>query len=64
MEEPETVEGRPVQDAALWWRAVESCLDKQAGEIERLGFALSHIEALSVDGTSGTLLLADKELRR
>lgn len=63
MEEPETEEGRPVQDAELWWHAVESCLDKQAGEIERLGFALSHIEALSVDGTSGTLLLADADLR-
>ena len=62
MEEPATEDGRPIQNPDLWWQAVADCLDNQAGELDRLGFSLAQVAALSVDGTSGTLLLADAEL--
>ena len=63
MEEPAIENGRPVQKAELWWQAVAACIEKQARELGHLGSALSQIKALAVDGTSGTLLLADAELR-
>ena len=60
---PLRVEGRPCQDAQLWWEAVSSCLAKQASSLRSAGNRISEIEALSVDGTSGTLVLTDASLR-
>ncbi|MBD3609508.1 MAG: FGGY-family carbohydrate kinase, partial [Gammaproteobacteria bacterium] len=43
------------QDPALWWQALIELLGKIAQDID-----LSAIKALSIDGTSGTLLLTDQ----
>ncbi|MDE2789654.1 MAG: FGGY-family carbohydrate kinase [Paracoccaceae bacterium] len=55
---PDLLDGRPVQDPAVWWSATEACLETQMVELSAAGRSPSEIEALAVDGTSGTLLLA------
>jgi len=42
------------QDPELWWHAADAAIRKLGGKID-----LTHIERISVDGTSGTLLLID-----
>ena len=44
------------QDPQLWWQAIDSCLNELATNIE-----LARVEAIAVDGTSGTVLLADQQ---
>jgi sugar (pentulose or hexulose) kinase len=43
------------QDAALWWDAVDDCLQQLTRHI-----AADQVQAIAVDGTSGTLLLCDE----
>ncbi len=62
MPAPEVVDGRPRQDAAIWWNAVTECLHQQQQSLEAQRHAMSDIKALSVDGTSGTMLLTDADL--
>jgi sugar (pentulose or hexulose) kinase len=62
MESPRLVNDRSCQDANLWWNAVANCLIDQRGKLEELGHSMQGISALSVDGTSGTLLLVDQDL--
>ena len=62
MESPIRVDGRPCQDANIWWNAVCDCLQHLAGDLARLGHQMSDVCALAVDGTSGTLLLTDADL--
>jgi len=62
MPAPDIVNGRPCQDPAIWWSAASECLRLQQQALEEKGHAMSDIAALSVDGTSGTLLLADADL--
>lgn len=59
---PDVIAGRPCQDADLWWSAVTQCLQLQQQALEAQGHAMATIAALSVDGTSGTLLLTDASL--
>jgi sugar (pentulose or hexulose) kinase len=54
MPAPETRDGTVEQDPALWWAAVTEVLD---------AIGPARIAALAVDGTSGTLLLADADGR-
>ena len=54
MPAPERRDGVLAQDPEIWWRAVEGVLLDLAGRTER-----GRIASLAVDGTSGTLLLAD-----
>lgn len=62
MESPSLVAGRPCQDAAIWWNATSKCLLRLAESLRPLGHRMSDVAAISVDGTSGTLLLTDAEL--
>lgn len=62
MESPVEVDGRPCQSPMIWWDAARKCLTKQAVALAQTGRDLRAVEALSVDGTSGTLLLCDPEL--
>ena len=62
IEAPIRVDDRPCQDPFVWWEAVSQCLRQQAQSLRAAGHSMSEIEALAVDGTSGTTLLTDDEL--
>lgn len=62
MPAPDHIDGRPCQDPLIWWNAASECIRLQQQALEALGHAMSDIKALSVDGTSGTLLLTDADL--
>ncbi|MEM9013045.1 MAG: FGGY-family carbohydrate kinase [Pseudomonadota bacterium] len=47
---------------ALWWAAVSDCLDRQAEALREAGRSMREVSRLGVDGTSGSLLLADRDL--
>lgn len=52
---PPRVQGaRVTQDPALWWQAVEAVVVRTVAALPA-----AHVAAMAVDGTSGTLLLAD-----
>ena len=55
--------GRPVQDPDEWWRSLERCLDLLSSILPEGGRSLAEVAALAVDGTSGTVLLADSRLQ-
>lgn len=50
-------------DADLWWAAVSDCLAAQVSELRSADIAPSEIGAAAVDGTSGSLVLVDRDLR-
>ncbi|MEM6619469.1 MAG: FGGY-family carbohydrate kinase [Pseudomonadota bacterium] len=50
-------------DAALWWTAVAACLDAQVAALARAGHDPAAITAIAVDGTSGSMVLTDQDLR-
>lgn len=50
-------------DAELWWAAVGDCVRAQIAALEAGGLDPAHIGALAVDGTSGTMVLVDANLR-
>lgn len=54
MPAPELRRGRTVQAPSIWWSAVEAALDELVATI-----LPGNVRALAVDGTSGTVLLAD-----
>jgi sugar (pentulose or hexulose) kinase len=58
MPAPSSEGGVIAQDPAIWWQAVEAVLAAVAAEAGR-----GQIRSLAVDGTSGTLLLADAQGR-
>ncbi|MEO1090919.1 MAG: FGGY-family carbohydrate kinase [Pseudomonadota bacterium] len=60
---PNIVDGRPEQDATSWWSAVVDCLNAQAAALVARGRSMRDVEAVAVDGTSGTLVLVDADLR-
>ncbi len=60
---PTSRNGRPSQDPKIWWNAFGACVDRLSVELGAVKRHVSEITALSVDGTSGTLLLADSGLR-
>ena len=62
MEPPEYIDDRPCQDATIWWKATCDCLNRITADIEQAGHRMSDVAGLSVDGTSGTLLLTDANL--
>lgn len=62
MAAPIRIDDRPCQDANIWWQAATDCLSKQAEQLKAGGRHMRDIAAISVDGTSGTLLLADNDL--
>ena len=62
MEPPIRVDGRPCQDANIWWNGVCDCLHRLSHVLGQLGHRMSDVSAIAVDGTSGTLLLTDAQL--
>ena len=53
---PHQQQGCIEQDPQLWWQALEQTLNTLASSIE-----LARVSAIAVDGTSGTVLLADRQ---
>jgi len=49
-------------DAELWWHSVAACIHSQAVALGEIGRNLSEIGRIGVDGTSGTMVLTDKNL--
>jgi D-ribulokinase len=62
MEAPIQIDHRPCQDANIWWQATRDCLLKQSQQLQMTGWHMCDIAAISVDATSGTLLLVDADL--
>ena len=62
MPAPMKIDGRPCQEAEIWWESVAACLHAQRKSLLEAGWQFDDIDAVSVDGTSGTLLLCDDEL--
>ncbi len=62
MAKPRRIDGRPAQDPLIWWNAVRECLFDQRDALESFGRSMGEVSAVAVDGTSGTLLLADSNL--
>ena len=50
-------------NAELWWESVRRCIKTQIKTLNELGMNPHDISAISVDGTSGTMLLTDANLQ-
>lgn len=50
-------------DANDWWQAVADCLDEQMQSLRAAGFSPMEIDAASVDGTSGSMVLVDDHVQ-
>ena len=61
--QPALEKGRPIQNPQEWWHSLEACINSLASNLAERGRSLAEVRALSVDGTSGTVLLADSRLR-
>ncbi|MEL7091340.1 MAG: FGGY-family carbohydrate kinase [Pseudomonadota bacterium] len=48
-------------DANLWWDAVRTCLGNQIDALKSAGISPSDIRRISVDGTSGSMVLTDRD---
>src|SRR4051794_36180119 len=54
MPPPDQTGAEVLQDPEIWWHALEQVLDELLATIDR-----RRVRALAIDGTSGTLLVAD-----
>ncbi|QDV42971.1 Xylulose kinase [Stieleria neptunia] len=59
---PLEIDSRPCQDPGLWWGATCDSLFDLAKRLKQHDRNIGDVRSLSVDGTSGTLLLADENL--
>ena len=50
-------------NAELWWDSVQECIKSQTVALKAKGWSPYEISAISVDGTSGTMLLTDENLQ-
>jgi len=50
-------------DARTWWDAVRQCLVKQGEALKEQGRDLADVTGVAVDGTSGSMVLTDADLR-
>lgn len=62
MPAPDRSGGRPEQDPRVWWRATADCIDRASSALSNAKRSLAEVEAVAVDGTSGTILLVDAAL--
>ncbi|MCR9199431.1 MAG: FGGY-family carbohydrate kinase [Planctomycetaceae bacterium] len=60
--QPELIDGRPCGQPDLWWLAVHQQLQRLTASLQEVGCAAGNIEAIAVDGTSGTMMLVDADL--
>lgn len=50
-------------DADLWWQAVKTCLQSQVTALKGTDHDPSFIDRIAVDGTSGSMVMTDAQLR-
>ena len=50
-------------NAENWWQAVCACIALLGTDLRRSGHAAGDVTAIAVDGTSGSMVLTDRELR-
>lgn len=50
-------------DATKWWLTVKDCIKAQGAALRSVGYDLSDVARIGVDGTSGTMVLTDDALR-
>lgn len=50
-------------DATQWWTGVEACLHAQMAACRDAGIDAARITRIGVDGTSGSMVLTDRDLR-
>lgn len=50
-------------NAELWWKAVQTCIRRQIAGLEETGRSGRDISRIAIDGTSGTMVLTDADLR-
>lgn len=62
MPTPDRSRGRPEQDPRIWWRAVADCVDRASAALSDAARSMAEVDAVAVDGTSGTILLVDAAL--
>ena len=60
--DPEVIDGRPCADPGDWWACVDLQLRRLTASLAEVGCSAGDIEAVAVDGTSGTMVLVDAEL--
>lgn len=49
-------------DARKWWEAVQTCIKAQAAGLKDVGRSISEVSRIGVDGTSGSMVLTDRNL--
>lgn len=59
---PDRSRGMPEQDPWIWWRATADCINLASSALSDAKRSLSEVDAVAVDGTSGTILLVDAAL--
>ena len=62
MPAPDRSGGRPKQDPWIWWRAAADCIHRASAALSDAKRSLSEVDAVAIDGTSGTILLVDAAL--
>ncbi len=60
--DPTLIAGRPTQDPRLWWSTFEQVIGDLDKSLRDRKLAIRDIDALAIDGTSGTMLLSDSHL--
>ena len=50
-------------DATKWWVTVQDCIKAQGAALKQVGYDLSDVARIGVDGTSGTMVLTDAALQ-
>ena len=50
-------------DAGKWWTAVKICISNQVENLKAIGLSGEDISRIAVDGTSGSMVLTDGDLR-
>ncbi|MEM9393178.1 MAG: FGGY-family carbohydrate kinase [Pseudomonadota bacterium] len=50
-------------DAEKWWSATQTCLTALVESLISKGYSATDVTGLAVDGTSGTMLLTDEDIR-
>ena len=58
-----TAPSGPVSDADIWWDTASACLDAQMQALRDKGLSPGAIASMAIDGTSGSMVLVDEQVR-
>jgi len=60
--DPTLDDGRPTQDPNIWWSVFVETIGELGYRLKDQNYSIKEIDAIAVDGTSGTMLLCDVHL--